>query len=87
MLLSDLTFIDDGNPDTLGEESLNWNKYLLYHKVLSEFTEQQRRCNYSFAPDPVRYFLEKDMSAIEDMNMNKLYDLSLEQEPRDSSPH
>ena len=54
--LTDLTFIDDGNPDTI-EGRINWNKRELNYRVLSEI-EIYQHVPFNFPPvEPIRTFL------------------------------
>ena len=56
MYLTDLTFIDDGNPDTV-DGKINWNKRELTYRVLSEI-ELYQQVPYNFPPvEPIRTFL------------------------------
>lgn len=56
MYLTDLTFIDDGNPDMV-DNKINWNKRELTYRVLSEI-ELYQQVPYNFPPvEPIRTFL------------------------------
>ena len=44
--LSDLTFLEDGNPDLTPDGFINWQKRTLLARVLIDLTEAQRTCKY-----------------------------------------
>ena len=52
VIISDLTFVEDGNPDVTEDGSINWNKRKLLFTVLSQFLEQQRRSSYRYTIRP-----------------------------------
>lgn len=76
--LSDLTFIEDGNPDKIGN-LINWQKQEMVHKVIVEIQNYQIQ-NYKFPiVEPIHTFLTE----LPSMTDKELYDLSLSLEPRD----
>jgi hypothetical protein len=76
--LSDLTFIEDGNPDRIGN-LINWQKRELVHKVIVEIQQYQIQ-NYKFpVVEPINTFLTE----LPSMTDKELYDLSVSLEPRD----
>jgi len=48
VILSDLTFIEDGNPDLTEDGMVNWTKRMMLYGVLSQFVDYQRRANFRF---------------------------------------
>jgi len=79
MYLTDLTFIDDGNPDVV-DSKINWNKRELTYRVLSEI-ELYQQVQYSFpAVEPIRTFLTE----LPGINEKELFELSLLREPRET---
>lgn len=75
--LSDLTFMEDGNPDNL-EGLINFRKREMLFKTIWEL-RRFRLDRYSFAPvEPLFTFLQELPHADE----NELFALSLEAEPR-----
>jgi hypothetical protein len=76
--LSDLTFIEDGNPDRSGD-LINWQKRELVHKVIAEIQLYQN-LNYKFpVVEPINTFLTE----LPSLTDKELYDLSVSLEPRD----
>lgn len=76
--LSDLTFIEDGNPDRIGD-LINWQKRELVHKVIVEIQHYQN-LNYKFpVVEPINTFLTE----LPSLTDKELYDLSVSLEPRD----
>lgn len=75
--LSDLTFIEDGNPNMIGKK-INFSKQELIWKVLSDIVRYQ--CSpYAIAPQNPAYSL---LSALPSLSSDELYALSLLREPR-----
>ena len=81
MYLTDLTFIEDGNPDMIqaeGGEEINFAKRKMVFKVIQEVLLYQQR-PYTFpSVDPIRTFL----LSFPHGNDKSLYKLSLAHEPR-----
>jgi len=85
-MLSDLTFIEDGNPSTVDGGLINWSKRALLHSILSEFHNFQLSCKYTF---PFNYSLRNSIfSSINNQyfTSKELHELSLEVEPRNFEP-
>eukprot|EP01094_Clydonella_sp_ATCC50884_P020725 TRINITY_DN4364_c0_g1_i1.p1 TRINITY_DN4364_c0_g1~~TRINITY_DN4364_c0_g1_i1.p1 ORF type:complete len:880 (-),score=376.47 TRINITY_DN4364_c0_g1_i1:260-2899(-) len=82
--LTDLTFIEDGNPDTLdvgGVEQINFGKRKMIFKVIQEVLLYQQR-PYSFpSVDPIRTFLLSFPHGTD----KSLYNISLQYEPRSAT--
>jgi len=81
--LSDLTFMEDGNPDNIkgavsGKQLINFTKRELINNVIMEIKLYQQSA-YQFSPlEPLRYLLE----ALPCSEEKELFDLSLLREPR-----
>jgi hypothetical protein len=79
--LSDLTFIEDGNPDFTKTNQINFQKRELVYNVIAEVgTYQQTAYNFPIV-EPINTFLV-ELPASTDKD---LYDLSLKYEPREGS--
>jgi len=63
VILSDLTFIEDGNPDFTEDGMVNWTKRTMLYGVLSQFVEYQRRANFRFAVHPSKNKLLASLAA------------------------
>ncbi|KNC51962.1 cell division control protein [Thecamonas trahens ATCC 50062] len=86
MYLTDLTFIEDGNSDTI-DGLLNFVKRRYYANVLQEIQRYQQM-GYSLEPDhPHQEYLERCMARAqaEIPEENVAYELSLTMEPRGSN--
>jgi len=81
--LSDLTFIEDGNPDLTPDGRVNWQKRSLLFKILLDFTDTQRACGYpDIKESPLRKsFLFRTEEPLK--TIQELYDVSLRLEPRE----
>eukprot|EP00026_Physarum_polycephalum_P009856 Phypoly_transcript_09993.p1 GENE.Phypoly_transcript_09993~~Phypoly_transcript_09993.p1 ORF type:complete len:442 (+),score=94.76 Phypoly_transcript_09993:72-1328(+) len=83
--LSDLVFVDEGNPDTITSNSctlVNFSKYHLIHKVISDTLQYQHTTYQSIAPVPyIQSFLRNLTPPLE----KDLYAISLLREPRGAS--
>eukprot|EP01097_Dermamoeba_algensis_P010637 TRINITY_DN7938_c0_g1_i1.p1 TRINITY_DN7938_c0_g1~~TRINITY_DN7938_c0_g1_i1.p1 ORF type:complete len:149 (+),score=34.21 TRINITY_DN7938_c0_g1_i1:91-537(+) len=78
--LTDLTFIDDGNPDKVNN-LINFKKRELTHRLLQEIQLYQQT-GFDFPPiEPLNTFLAECPTS---MTEAELYDLSLILEPRNS---
>ena len=75
--LKDLTFIEDGNPDTLSG-LINFGKRTLLYKAIADMQQYQLK-PYPFRPDPELVALIHDIPKYDE---NELYNVSLEREPR-----
>jgi son of sevenless-like protein len=78
--LTDLTFLEEGNPDLTSDGQVNWQKRTLMARVLSEHTEYQRLSNYEIEESELlNTFLTAITAAYK---KHDYYELSLELEPR-----
>ncbi|KAL6078080.1 Ras guanine nucleotide exchange factor, variant 2 [Balamuthia mandrillaris] len=77
--LTDLTFIEDGNPDFIGD-LINFKKRELIYDVISE-VQQYQQTEYSFTVDAGVVAFLKNLP-MEEMEENDMYNLSLKREPR-----
>ncbi|KAI9597042.1 ras guanine nucleotide exchange factor domain-containing protein [Syncephalis fuscata] len=79
--LTDLTFIDDGNPDKLSDTNLiNFSKYSKCADVITEI-QQYQNLPYCLTTVPeIKMFLEHNLQG--DRDIQDLYNISLEIEPR-----
>ena len=81
--LSDITFMDDGNPDMVttedGESYPNMEKYQLLTTAISN-VKQYQTAAYRIAPVPTLYGYLVELPCLTE---SMLYNLSLEREPRD----
>jgi hypothetical protein len=75
--LKDLTFIEDGNPDTLAG-LINFSKRMLLYKAIADMQQYQLK-PYPFLADPEIANLIHGMPKFDE---NELYSISLEREPR-----
>ncbi|KAL6067139.1 Leucine-rich repeat (LRR) protein [Balamuthia mandrillaris] len=78
--LSDLTFIEDGNPDEAGNGLINFYKRELIYKIISMVKNMQATA-YDFGSLPEIANLFKAMPQLDD---KELYALSLQREPRNA---
>ena len=87
MYLTDLTFIEDGHPDFVNEESekemINFVKCRQLAVVIQDIQQYQQKC-YSFKKVPtILAYLQR----LEEHKTNdELYQVSLEVEPRTPKP-
>eukprot|EP00002_Diphylleia_rotans_P028254 TRINITY_DN5700_c0_g2_i1.p1 TRINITY_DN5700_c0_g2~~TRINITY_DN5700_c0_g2_i1.p1 ORF type:complete len:1097 (-),score=216.38 TRINITY_DN5700_c0_g2_i1:583-3873(-) len=77
MYLTDLTFIDDGNPDCI-DKLINFRKRDLTYNVVREI-QQYQQLSYSYQPNPRFTHIFADMVILDDKAM---YAESLKREPR-----
>ena len=77
--LTDLTFIEDGNPDYI-QGLINYRKRELVYSVIREIQQYQQE-SYTFELVNIAHFLTELASNDE----NSLYDLSLLREPRNAT--
>mmetsp|Transcript_68 Transcript_68/g.79 ORF Transcript_68/g.79 Transcript_68/m.79 type:complete len:516 (-) Transcript_68:40-1587(-) len=82
--LADLTFIDDGNPNTIPKTKLiNFEKRIMISRVISDLRIYQQK-QYLLAPVPqIQQYLEGVFEKI--LGDNDCYKLSLVREPREKS--
>ncbi|KAI9595738.1 hypothetical protein BDF19DRAFT_495756 [Syncephalis fuscata] len=80
--LTDLTFIDDGNPDKLsGTNLINFSKYSKCADVITEI-QQYQNLPYCLTTVPqIKMFLERNLQGGRDVQ--DLYNMSLNMEPRE----
>jgi len=80
--LTDLTFMEDGNPDNI-DGLINFKKREMIFNVLSEI-QQYQQTPYKYEPMENYLAFLADLPFIEDNKVmdNELYDLSLQREPR-----
>ncbi len=84
--MSDLTFMEDGNPDFTENGLINWLKRSLLYTVLSQFLEFQRLAYFDFADtDELARSLLGSINSLQE-SASKLYDISLQLEPRGGEP-
>jgi len=76
--LSDLTFIDDGNPDYTKKNLINFQKRELVYSVISDI-ERCKQTSYTFPRVEPIYTLLVELPTCTDKD---LYQLSLAYEPR-----
>jgi len=86
VILSDLTFIEDGNQDYTPDGLIYWAKRTLLYGVLSEFLEFQKSCQYTCTPIPSLADVVKHSMNTLNTPLKDLYDISLEIEPRGGLP-
>eukprot|EP01080_Neovahlkampfia_damariscottae_P012015 gene12015-5415_t len=84
MYLTDLTFLEDGNPDVIGEDELiNWTKRSLYAQIIRQIQVYQLNDYQKFIdeiPSLHKYLMEiKNVSR----ELDSLYDESLILEPKE----
>lgn len=79
---TDLTFIEDGNPDKFSNGLNNFKKCRLVAAVILEIQQyQQKPYNLTGVPS-IEEFLQKDMADAQSFDEKQLYELSLAAEPR-----
>jgi len=79
--LSDLTFMDEGNPDWIEVEDtklINFPKHQLVHRTIKLLQQYQATKYDLFAREPLYTFLNNTPG----LDEKELYTLSLEREPR-----
>ena len=81
---TDLTFIEDGNPSKFSSGLNNFKKCRLIASVITELqTYQQKPYNLTTCPAVEDFIKRSQEEALPFSDEKKLYDLSLESEPRD----
>jgi hypothetical protein len=83
--LTDLTFINDGNPDfrvsTENHKLINFDKYIKVTRVLTDIDQFQ--IGYRFLEiDEIQTFISRTLELVE-MDDQVLYSLSLKREPKE----
>eukprot|EP01090_Pellita_catalonica_P000606 TRINITY_DN10419_c0_g1_i1.p1 TRINITY_DN10419_c0_g1~~TRINITY_DN10419_c0_g1_i1.p1 ORF type:complete len:581 (-),score=81.77 TRINITY_DN10419_c0_g1_i1:1794-3425(-) len=77
--LTDLTFIEDGNPDKV-DGLVNFSKRKMVYKIISEVQQYQPpNSKYEFKPDPALSYFLSELPILQDKD---LYNLSLLREPK-----
>jgi len=84
MFLTDLTFMEDGNPDTVDRDTrhqlINFQKHMMIYKSIDALLRYQNSADYASIAkaEPLYTFLYE----LPTLDENALYSLSLEREPR-----
>ncbi|KAF2074459.1 hypothetical protein CYY_004241 [Polysphondylium violaceum] len=76
--LTDLTFTEEGNPNIIGNNLINFAKYTLLYKVISE-VQQYQWSEYNLKVVPIIQTFIKDLTP---QNASDLYKISLQKEPK-----
>ena len=76
--LTDLIFVDEGNPTYLEDGRINFEKQRLLAKLIRELLQFQNQ-QYSFARERAEYAFTREFPLVEE---SQLYALSLKREPR-----
>lgn len=79
---TDLTFIEDGNPSKFASGLINFKKCRLTAAVITELQQYQQKPYNLTQVQPVFEFLEESQKEAAKFDEKKLYELSLESEPR-----
>ncbi|CAG8458526.1 111_t:CDS:2 [Ambispora gerdemannii] len=81
--LTDLTFIEDGNPDTLkkGRALINFSKRMKTAEVIREIQQYQSVPYFLKAVQEIQIFIKSHLQDSRDVS--ELYELSLNMEPRE----
>lgn len=78
MYLSDLIYVDEGNPDSFENGLINFDKQVLVYESLREIIMYQNR-KHSFEKSDSLYYL---LASIPFFDGDTLYELSVAKEPR-----
>jgi len=82
---TDLTFVEEGNPDKFSNGLWNFKKCRMVAAVITELQQyQQKPYNLSVVPSITKFFITQQQEAMA-VDEKKLYALSLEAEPREQS--
>lgn len=81
VILTDLTFLEDGNPSTTKDGLINWQKRLFYAQFLTEFTNQQLFCRYQIQESVMKAGFVKRVQDSQ-ISAEELYEMSLKIQPR-----
>lgn len=82
LFLTDLTFIDDGNPDIRNNKLINFDKYAKTWKTISSLQRYQVAYSFNEVPE-IRDYLQASIADRGTRDVQDLYELSLRLEPRD----
>jgi len=82
ILLTDLVFIEDGNPDIIDSNLINFHKKRLAINNILQFNLHQTSPYNFHKVDIIQEYLEKEMRVIENITDEDLYQISLKIEPR-----
>ncbi len=83
LLLSDLTFLEEGNPDLL-DDKINWMKRRTLASILG-CLRTFRKVHYCLEPVPLIMQMLLEIPA--DLSEKELYDMSLSREERGKADH
>jgi hypothetical protein len=82
ILLTDLVFIEDGNPDLIDSNLINFHKKRLAINNIMQFNLHQKS-PYNFQKvDIIQDYLDKEMEDLENITDQDLFQISLKIEPR-----
>jgi son of sevenless len=83
LVLTDLTFTDDGSPDMRNNGKLiNFDKYVRTAKIINDLLKYQ--VDYHIAPvGEIQDYLSQSIEDRGSRDVQELYELSLQLEPRD----
>jgi hypothetical protein len=85
LYLTDLTFLDEGNPDILEDGgSINLEKYIKIQQLYQTFKSFQSPFPFQ-AVEEIQDYLKSMINADGEYNQDEFYEMSLAVEPRDSS--
>ena len=76
--LTDLIFVDEGNPTYLEDGAINFEKQRMIARLIRELLQFQNQ-QYSFASSRAEYAFTREFPLVEE---SQLYALSLKREPR-----
>lgn len=79
--LMDLTFIEEGNPDRLADNLINFEKRKLWYNILSKI-EQFQKVSYNLQRIPE---VDEFLNTLPTMAEKQLWELSLKCEPRNAT--
>jgi len=82
---TDLTFIEDGNPDKFSNGLINFKKCRLVAGEIEEIQQYQQKPYNLNQVDVIQLFLTKCIEDAQSLDEKQLYDLSLISEPRTPS--
>ena len=80
--LTDLTFIEDGNRDILGQNRINMAKYRFIYNTLYGLERYQTVRYCLNRVEVVENFLKDLLKQMEEVSEEALYQMSLKREPR-----
>jgi len=90
MYLSDLTFLEDGNPDEITREGtppvklINFSKHFMIYRAIDQIRKYQTSAKFNIEKrEPMYSFLHELAILTEE----ELYQLSMNREPRDAPPN